>query len=122
MPVVTITNISSTQDENGNIVVDWEFTGDAPKQWSIAYAYESDYEVVPTLVTSETNSVTLDNLLPEANYTIELVNADELGVGGKAETTCVTSAADTYTNYGCTDASLTLYVLEDNPENLETPL
>ena len=120
MPVVTITNITSTQNENGDIEVNWEFTGDAPKEWSIAYSYESEYETSPMIVTSETNSVVLENLLPNANYTIELVNADDLGVGGNAETTCLTAEATTYTNYGCTDPTLTLYVLEDNPDELET--
>ena len=120
VPVVTVTDISSTQNEDGNIVVNWEFTGDAPKQWSIAYSYESEYEVPPTIVTSETNSVVLEDLLPNANYTIELVYADDLGVGGQAETTCVTAAASAYTKYGCTDPTLTLYVQEDNPDELET--
>lgn len=121
IPVVTITDISSTQNESGNIEVSWEFTGEAPKQWRIAYAYESEYDVIPTRVTSETNSVVLENLLPNTNYTIEVENADDLGVGGNAETTCVTAEAATYTNYGCSDPTLTLYVLEDNPDELETP-
>lgn len=120
MPVVAITNISSTQNENGDIEVNWDFTGDAPKEWSIAYSYESEYETSPMIATSETNSVVLENLLPNANYTIELVYADKLGVGGNAETTCVTAEASTYTNYGCTDPTLTLYVEEDNPDGLET--
>lgn len=121
MPVVTVTNMSSTQNENGDIEVSWEFTGEAPAQWSIAYSYESEYETSPAMVTSDTASVVLSNLLPNANYTIELVYADNLGVGGNAETTCVTAAASPYSKYGCSNPTLTLYVQEDNPDNLETP-
>lgn len=120
VPVVTVTNISSTQGEDGNIVVNWEFTGDAPKQWSISYSYESESETTPTMATSDTNSVTLEKLLPNANYTIEVIYADDLGVGGNAETTCVTAEASNYTKYGCTDPTMTLYALEDNPDELKT--
>ena len=121
VPSVTITDISSVQNEDGNIEVSWEYTSDVtPTQWSIAYSYESATPVTPTLVTSDKNSVVLENLVPDANYTITVQSADDLKVGGTAETTCVTGEAEDYTNYGCSDASMTLYVLEDNPDELET--
>ena len=122
IPTVTVTNITSTQNEDGNIEVSWDYTGDTtPAQWSVSYTYEAENEATPILVTSDTNSVVLENLVPDANYTIKVVGADEFSVGGSAETTCVTAEAEDYSNYGCSDANMSLYILEDNPDDLETP-
>lgn len=121
IPSVTITEVSSIQNEDGNIEVSWEYTGDMePEQWSISYVYASETEVTPTLVTSDENSVVLKNLVPEAEYTITIERADEFRVGGATQTTCVTGEADDFTGYGCSDTALSLYVLEDNTDGLET--
>ena len=72
-----------------------------------------------TLVTSDTNSVTLKNLVPEAEYTITVQTADDLQVGGTAETICVTDEAPDFTEYEASGAELTLYALEDNQDGLE---
>jgi hypothetical protein len=49
-----------------------------------------------------------------------VVGADDLSVGGNAETTCLTGDAENFTDYGCENAQLTMYVLEDNEDSLET--
>ncbi len=122
IPSVTITEVSSSQNENGDIEVTWEYTSDTdPAQWNISYVYASENEVTPTLITSDTNSVILEDPIPEAEYTITIESADELYVGGNNQTTCVTGEAATFTDYGCSDATLSLYVLEENTDDLETP-
>jgi hypothetical protein len=124
IPSVTITNITSVAGENGEVQVDWDYTGDiTPSSWRISYAYISTgtTAVTPTTVTSDTNSVTLEGLIPNTSYQITVVAADDLSVGGNAETTCQTGEAEVFTDYGCENATLTLYVLEDNTDSLETP-
>ena len=122
IPSVTVTEITSIQNEDGSIEVNWEYTTDSePTEWNISYAYDCVNAVTPTMVTSDTNSLIIEDVLPDANYTIKIEGADGLVVCGTAETTCLTEAAEPYTNYGCTDTSMTLYVLEDNTEGLETP-
>lgn len=124
IPSVTITDITSVAGENGEVQVDWEYTGDiTPTSWRVSYAYISggSVEVTPTTVTTDTNSVTLEGLLPNTSYQITVVEADDLSVGGNVETTCLTGAADDFTDYGCEDPELSLYVLEDNEDGLETP-
>ena len=116
----TVTEIVSTQDEDGNLKVDWQFTSDeAPKQWNISYVYASENEVTPTLVTTDTNSLTLEDPVPNTEYTFTIESADDLPVGGTTQTTCVTGEAADFTDYGCSDAEMTLYALEDNPDSLD---
>lgn len=116
----SVTEIVSTQDENGNIKVEWQFTSDeAPKQWNISYVYASENEVTPTLMTTDTNSLTLENPVPNTEYTFTIESADDLPVGGSTQTTCVTGEAEKFTDYGCSDATMTLYALEENPDSLE---
>lgn len=121
IPTVTVSDVTSTTDENGNVVVNWNYSGDVdPGQWRISYAYATSdgAEVTPTTVTSETNSVTLTNLVPNTTYNITIVGADELSVGGEASTTCQTDEAHNYTSYGCHDVTMKLYVREDNPDKI----
>jgi serine/threonine protein kinase len=124
IPSVTITNITSVAGEDGQVQVDWDYTGDiTPTSWRISYAYISagtTDAVTPTTVTSDTNSVTLEGLIPNTSYQITVVGADDLSVGGNAETTCLTGDAENFTDYGCENANLTMYVLEDNEDGLET--
>lgn len=120
VPSVTITEVSSVQNEDGNIEVTWEYTSDTtPTQWSVSYVYASESEPTATLITSDTNSVILENPIPEAEYTITIESADEFHVGGSTQTTCVTGEASDFTEFGCSDVSMSLYVLEDNPDTLE---
>lgn len=122
IPSVKVTSITSSQNEDGNIEVSWEFEGDTtPSEWSVSYAYESSSEVTPSLVTTDTNSVVLENLVPDANYTIKVQTADEFTVGGNVETTCVTAPADDFTQWECSDAEMTFYAVEDNPDGYENP-
>ena len=71
------------------------------------------------MVSSEETSITLTDLVPNTNYVISVVGADDLSVGGIAETSCETGAAAKFTDFGCSDAKLSLYVLEDNPDGLK---
>ena len=120
IPTVTVTEIVSELNEDGNIEVHWEYTGDiTPKEWNISYNYRTENPVTPTLVTTTTNSITLENLIPEAEYTITIENADDLLVGGTIETICVTDSAPDFTEFEASNAELTLYALEDNPDGLE---
>ncbi len=120
IPTVTISEITSELNDDGEIEVKWEYTSDiTPKEWSISYNYRSENPVTATLVTSDTNSVTLKNLVPEAEYTITVQTADDLQVGGTAETICVTDEAPDFTEYEASGAELTLYALEDNQDGLE---
>ena len=67
--------VTSELNDDGEIEVKWEYTSDiTPKEWSISYNYRSENPVTATLVTSDTNSVTLKNLVPEAEYTITVKN------------------------------------------------
>ncbi len=114
IPSVTIDSIISTQNENGEIEVSWEYSGNTtPAEWSISYVYDCATDVTPTLVTSDTNSVVLTELIPNATYTITISGADGLYVGGNANTICTTESADSFTGYGCSDVSITLYATED---------
>ena len=120
IPNVTVTEISSIQDDNGNIVVNWEYSGDIdPDHWSVTYQYASTGGVTPTQVTADTNSVTLENVVPEVEYIITVETADDLRVGGMTESHIVTEAAEEFTKFGATDAELTLYAMEENPDGLE---
>jgi hypothetical protein len=117
VPSVNITEISSIQNEDGDIEVHWEYTGDTtPSQWSVSYVYDCESEVTPTLVTTDTNEIVLEDLVPKANYTITIQSADDIAVGGTAQTTCVTDAAEDFTSYGASNASMTLYTQEDETE------
>ncbi len=124
IPSVTITSVTSSLDDDGNVVVNWEYTGDTdPKEWRISYAYNTTdgSEVTPTTVTSDSTTATLSGLIPDTAYTITVVGADELSVGGDASTTCQTGDAEKFTKYGCTDVSMELFVKEDNPDKLTDP-
>lgn len=118
IPTVTITQIVSEQNEDGDIVVSWEYTGDIePAEWTVSYAYDSPVDVPPTLVATDETSVVLKNLIPESNYVIEVVGADGFNVGGEGETTCSTQSAAAFDEFGCHDVIPTLYELNDK----ETP-
>lgn len=120
IPTVTITEIVSELNDDGNIEVHWEYTGDiTPEEWSVSYNYRTENPVTATLVTTKTNSITLENLIPEAEYTITVESADDLQVGGTLETICVTDSAPDFTEFEASGAELTLYALEDNPDGLE---
>ena len=120
IPSITVTSVSSTAEDSGSIKVNWEYTGDfTPEQWTLTYTY--DDTVAPVTVTSNTNSITLDGLIPGTSYTISITNADELTIGGEGTTTCSTGAAEAYSEYGCNGAELLLYVLEDNEDSLSDP-
>ena len=121
IPTVTVSDVTSTTDDSGNVVVNWNYSGDVdPSQWRISYTYATSdgAEVTPTTVTSETNSITLTGLVPDTTYNITIVGADELSVGGEATTTCQTGEAQPYSAYGCHDVSMKLYVRENNPDKL----
>lgn len=123
IPSVTITGITSTANEDGDIEVSWEYTSDiVPQTWRVSYAYVSatGEEITPTTVTCEEPSVVLEDLLPNTTYNISVVGADDLTVDGTADTTCLTGEPADFTDYGCSDAELFLYVLEDNTDGLET--
>ncbi len=124
IPSVTVSGVTSSLDDDGNVVVSWDYTGDTdPKEWRISYAYNTTdgSEVTPTTVTSDTTTATLTGLLPDTAYTITVVGADDLSVGGDASTTCQTGDAAKFDKYGCTDVSMELFVKEDNPDKLTTP-
>lgn len=124
IPSITVSSITSSLDDDGNVVVNWDYTGDTtPAEWRISYAYATTdgSEVTPTTVTSDTTSATLTGLIPDTAYTITVVGADELSVGGDASTTCQTGAAKQFDKYGCTDVSMELFVKENNPDQLTDP-
>ncbi len=124
IPSITVSSITSSLDDDGNVVVNWDFTGDTtPAEWRISYAYATTdgSEVTPTTVTSDTTSATLTGLIPDTAYTITVVGADDLSVGGDASTTCQTGAAKQFDKYGCTDVSMELFVKENNPDQLTDP-
>lgn len=113
IPSVTITEIAAVENEDGDIEVTWEYESkDAPAQWNISYVYNAENEATPSLATSDSNSVTLTDLIPNCEYTIVVESADDFPVGGSTEITCLTSEADPFTDYGCTDTSMTLYAVE----------
>lgn len=118
IPSVTVTDISSDKGENGEIVVSWEYTGDiTPQTWSVSYAYTSNENVAPTLVSSEKNSVTLTGLVPNSEYTVKVVEADGFIVGGGGETSFTTDRPKEFTEYGIKDVDITLRVAGgDNTE------
>ena len=123
IPSVTITGISGTANEDGDIEVSWEYTSDIePEEWRISYAYvtSSGEDIVPTTVTSDEPTVVLKDLLPNTTYEISIVEADGFTVGGTASTSCQSGDAEDFTDYGCSDPELTLYVKEDNVDALET--
>ena len=120
VPSVKITSVTANQNEDGNVEVSWEFTADeTPSEWSVSYVYDSETEVTPSLATTDTNSIVLENLVPDCNYTINIVSADSYTVGGTTETTCVTAPAEAFTKWDCSNAELSLYATEDNPDGLE---
>lgn len=121
VPVVTVSEITSTANEDGTVTVNWDYTGDTPAQWSVSYVYDSEGGTDPSIVTTETNSAVLEGLVPNTDYTIKLAYADELGVGGNTTTTCKTATAKQYTKYGCSDVSITLYAKEDESSELTNP-
>ena len=124
IPSVTVSGVTSSLDDDGNVVVSWDYTGDTdPKEWRISYAYNTTdgTGVTPTTVTSDTTTATLTGLIPDTAYTITVVGADDLSVGGDASTTCQTGDAAQFDKYGCTDVSMELFVKEDNPDKLTRP-
>lgn len=124
IPSVTVSGVTSSLDDDGNVVVNWDYTGDTdPAEWRISYAYNTTdgAEVTPTTVTSDTTSATLTGLIPDTTYTITVVGADELSVGGDASTTCQTGEAEQFSKYGCHDVSMELFVKENNPDKLTDP-
>lgn len=122
IPSVKVTSITSSQNEDGNIEVSWEFEGDTtPSEWTVSYAYDSSIAVTPSLVSTGTNSVVLENLVPDANYTIKVQTADEFTVGGNVETTCVTAPADDFTDWDCSVGDMELFAMEDNPDGYTDP-
>lgn len=123
IPSVTVTSITGTANEDGNVEVHWEYTSDIePESWRVSYAYvtSSGDEITPTTVTSDSPSVVLEDLLPNTTYKVTVVGADDYAVGGETETTCQSGDAEDFTDYGCTNPELTLYVTEDNADGLET--
>ena len=124
IPSITVSGVTSTLDDDGNVEVSWDYTGDVePGEWRVSYAYiaADGTEVTPTTATTDKTSITLTGLIPDTSYKISVVGADELSVGGDASTTIQTGDAKQFTGYGCTDVSMDLYVLEDNQDSLETP-
>lgn len=122
IPSVTITDITSTTNEDGDIEVQWEYTGDIePKTWTVSYAYidSTGNPASPATVVCDEPKATLSGLLPDTTYEITVVGADEFTVDGIMSTTCLTAKAETFTDYGCSDPELTLYVRENNPDKLE---
>ena len=111
IPSVTVTDISHETNEDGDIVVSWEYTGDiTPESWSVSYAYDSNEAVTPTLISSDENSVTLTGLVPKADYIVKVVEADGFTVGGGAEATISTQGAEEYTGFGIKDVEISLSV------------
>lgn len=124
IPSITVSGVTSTLDDDGNVEVSWDYTGDVePGEWRVSYAYiaADGTEVTPTTATTDKTSITLTGLIPDTSYKISVVGADELSVGGDASTTIQTGDANEFTGYGCTDVSMDLYVLEDNQDSLDTP-
>ena len=113
IPSVTITDMHSEINEDGDVVVSWEYTADiTPASWNVSYAYDSAEAVTPTLVSTNSNSVTISGLVPNSDYIIEVVEADGFTVGGIGETTVTTARAEEFTDYGLEDASIVLKVTD----------
>lgn len=122
VPSVNITDMTTKATSGNEIEVSWEYEGDVdPASWKISYAYilSSGETSTPVVVSSDETSVTLTDLVPNTDYEISIVGADDLSVGGVSETSCETGSAAKFTDYGCSDAELSLYVLEDNTDGLE---
>ena len=117
IPTVTITEISSSQNEDGDIEVSWSYTGDMePASWTVTCSYETAEGESPVSLTTETNSLTLSDPIPNVTYRFTVTNADEFRVGGMAETQCATGSAPDFDAYGVSDVELSLYVLEDESD------
>lgn len=124
IPSVTVTSVASSANEDGDIEVSWEYTSDiAPQSWRVSYAYvtSTGEEITPTTVTTDNSSVVLEDLLPNTTYKITVVGADDFTVGGNTTTSCQSGDSGPFTDYGCADPELSLYILEENPDTLDTP-
>ncbi len=121
IPSVTITGITSTANEDGHVEVDWEYTSDiVPESWTVSYAYvtSTGETTPPTTITCTEPHAVLKDLLPSTTYSISVIAAEDFTVDGTTETTCLTADAETFTDYGCSNANLTLYISEDNTDGL----
>ncbi len=106
---------SSTSPFSGTI--SWTVDGVTPDEWSIEYGVVGD-EILSELVTS--SSITMSALYPASTYTFKLSAPAQYNLYGVTETTFTTVEAEQFTDYGCKNVSIYMYLSTDI--DYETPL
>lgn len=99
-----VTALQAVNNENGTVTVSWETISGSPAGgWYVTYGVPtSNHE--PRLQEAQGNSITLSDLIPDAQYTIALRPADGSDVFGTVETTVDTPAGGTFSSYGVSAA------------------
>ncbi len=97
--------------------ISWTVDGIIPEEWSIEYGVVGD-EVLSELVTS--SSIAMSALYPASTYTFKLSAPSQYSLSGVTETTFTTANAEQFTDYGCKNVSIYMYLSTDT--EYETPM
>lgn len=98
--VITGTQVAAAEDSSG-MEVRWDYTGAAPNGgWILLYAFGDD-ETAMEVAQSETNSIVLSGLIPNATYSFQIQTAQSTTVFD-GTFTAKTPAPASFSGYGIT--------------------
>ena len=113
---IYINAITPDLSQPGKMQISWEFAGNAPESWLVMY-YFGDDETAQVACQTDTPSVTIDPILPETVYSIQIQPANG-SVVFQNLTTVATQKAPTFDAFGITaaDIAIATFLAPDDPD------
>ncbi|MDR0889867.1 MAG: hypothetical protein LBM28_04360 [Oscillospiraceae bacterium] len=103
---IVVSNLDASIDDDGNITLAWETSSGEPAGgWYVTYGATASLHD-PALIEATENTITLGNIIPDAEYTLSLQPADGASAFGVTETTVKSPAGGTFDAYGVKPAGI----------------
>ena len=110
---LTITEVTSTANEDGSINVSWSCEAEAKDvEWMVIYTMAGNDEMTAVEQTTE-QTVTLTALIPGSTYTVEIQEASGAQVGGENISEIHVPAAESFTEHGFSKGYVVMYLRPD---------
>lgn len=107
---LTITDITSTANEDGSMEISWSCEADAKDvEWMVVYTMSGNDEMTAVAQTAE-QTVTLSSLIPGSTYIVEIQEATGKQVGGKNTAEIEVPAAESFTQYSFSKGYVVMYL------------
>lgn len=115
---IFVHNLTADDTTPGKLVVSWEYFGNAPEKWLIMYSYSADPTATVAMQT-EKRTLTIDPVMPNANYVFQIHPADGSTVFG-GDLTVSIPECENLNAFGITNSDIIGYTFHaPNKKNWE---